>query len=301
MHGYDSGLSEGNGILYTCKGGHIDTEHVRLTADWTRYLTIQCRKALTEGQVDFSFALQMHSSTFAVHIAYPGHWQSMQPALRRQAIREASVQMGQYLAFTAVSWHEVLTWFGFKAIGVYPQFQSAFSWEDSYSNLIGARLAGNILNGRAADYEKAMTAAIVKELDRLDVQPADTARQSTETVRGTWFSGFLPSSMKVYKRNIDLGVDDGHLTPSLIPDVSTCEGAYAQPYPVPTLDGLGEYGLKVRVHIRIDEWEKGQILKIAYPEDADRRPYIDPAIHLRPIMEHIKLDATVNRGFDCDS
>ena len=37
-HGYGHQPDEGNGIVYTCRAGHIDITHVRACADWTKYI-----------------------------------------------------------------------------------------------------------------------------------------------------------------------------------------------------------------------------------------------------------------------
>ena len=58
--------------------------------------------------------------------------------------------MGPYMAYTMVTWHEILTWFGYKSVGIVPEYHSSFSWEDTYSNLLGTVLAARALRDTAA-------------------------------------------------------------------------------------------------------------------------------------------------------
>jgi len=61
-HQYDSGMiergsdqtrvlgsSERNGLVYTCRGGFIDTAHLRDCADWTLYLSSQIARRIYDG------------------------------------------------------------------------------------------------------------------------------------------------------------------------------------------------------------------------------------------------------------
>ena len=54
-HGYGFSLSEKNGIVYTCKAGHIDISHLRIAADWTAYLKRKTYEIIKENETEFSF------------------------------------------------------------------------------------------------------------------------------------------------------------------------------------------------------------------------------------------------------
>jgi hypothetical protein len=43
------GSSERDGLVYTCRGGFVDTAHLRDYADWTLYLTAQIARRLYDG------------------------------------------------------------------------------------------------------------------------------------------------------------------------------------------------------------------------------------------------------------
>jgi hypothetical protein len=128
--------TEDNGILYTCRAGHIDIAHVRKAADWTGFLAALTLECLQEGRTAFQFKLREPSRYF-VELTYPQGWDALPADEKERVAREVSRQLGQYLAYTAMTWHEILTWFGFKPKGYRSEFPSAFSWEDNYSNLLG--------------------------------------------------------------------------------------------------------------------------------------------------------------------
>src|SRR4030042_43631 len=52
-HRYWLDRTENNGILYTCRAGHIDIAHVRKAAHWTGFLAALTLECLREGQTTF--------------------------------------------------------------------------------------------------------------------------------------------------------------------------------------------------------------------------------------------------------
>ena len=57
IHRYGGGLLRGNGVVYTCEGGHIDIGHVKETADRTRFLSEVVFEHLMNGDRSFAFRL----------------------------------------------------------------------------------------------------------------------------------------------------------------------------------------------------------------------------------------------------
>lgn len=290
MHNYRSGWGEQDGILYTCRGGHIDTPHVRKAADWTAYLAEKALPRLEKGERSFSFKL-WEPSRYYVTVEYPPDWGRLGEEERQRIAREVSIPLAQYLAFNALTWHEILTWFGYRPTPWYREFPSAFSWEDTFSNLLGTRLAGEALRDTTQPYDEAMTVAFSEELRRLGAQPRDVAIQAAQAVAGTWYTGKILFLIDIRKRNLDIGLDDGLVTPSVVPGLASCPNAEPMSYPAPTLDALAEYGFSARLEIEPRELEKGKILKVAYPDPATRKKRIDPALHFAPIMERVRQDA----------
>jgi hypothetical protein len=73
----------------------------------------------------------------------------------------------------------------------------------------------------------------------------------------------------IKKRNFDLGLGDGLVTPTLVPNVPKCPSAEPLSYPAPKLDVLAKYGFAMKLEIEPHEWESGKILRIIY---GDKKP-----------------------------
>lgn len=276
-HSYSFNLFEKNGITYACKGGHIDIAHLRIAADNTKYMSEKLYKGIMKDQTDFSFSLVADRSAHVVKLSYPDNWQQID---KEPVAREISLQLGQYLAFSATTWHEVLTWFGYHTMIIIPEHSSAFSWEDIYSNLLGTSIAAKAILDTEHTYDKAMTLALDRELEQLGGRSGRVAKKAAEMVRGEWFTGNLAVSMK--KRNLDIGLDDGFVTPMIVPGI--CSDARPQPHPVPSYD-VSRYGFSMDYHIVPREFEKGKILSIVHHDRKSKT--ITPDIHYAPIMAHI--------------
>ncbi len=289
-HSYKFELHEKNGIVYTCKAGHVDISHVREAADWTAYLAAITYKHLSGGELEFSFTLKEGSVCF-VHLTYPDGWQSLPEEDRESIAFDLAVSLGRYFAYTAGSWHEIVTWCGYKSKGVFPEFPSAFSWEDTFSNLLGSDIGVEALSDTQRSYDEAVTYAIDKMLKNLDVQSAKTAKDATEKVRGVWFEGEVPPFVDMKKRSFDIGLDTGFITPWLVDSVCGCEMAKTQSYPVPNLNFLAERGLSMKFEIEPRVWEKDEILSFIHPDKKPGDKYIEPDKDFAAIMNGIKREA----------
>jgi hypothetical protein len=294
-HGYRPNLSERNGLVYTCKAGPIDIGHARKAADWTVFLAAKVYRQIMKGNKgEFSYRLYEPSRYF-VRISYPENWDTLPQQDKQRIAYEVSAGVGRYLAFVGVTWHEIVTWFGFKSKGLEPEHPSAFTWEETFSNLFGTHVAMLALDDDRHTYNEAITLAFDDELRKLDAQPAGVSRRASESVRGLWFTGdYFYITMK--KRNLDLGLDDGHVTPTLIPGVSECEGFEPRPFPVPNLDFLFDYGFGIKFEIEPRIWEADAILDVACSGGGPRTDRVEPVIHLAPIMNYISQDAIERYG-----
>lgn len=294
-HGYRPEFHEredGNGMVYTCKAGHVDIAHVREAADWTAYLAAVTYKRLENSDLEFSFTLKEGSVCF-VHLTYPDTWQSLSVEDKERIAFDLSVNLGRYFGYAAGSWHEMLTWFGYKSRGVFPEFPSSFSWEDIYSNLLGVDIGVEAIRDKNRTYDEAVTYAMDKTLENLDIQSAEVARQAAESVRGSWFTGEVPPFVDMKKRNFDIGLDNGLVTPLLIDAVCECEGAKAQSYPAPDLRFLAEQGFSMKFEIEPRVWEGDEILSIVYPDKKSGNKYIEPDKDFAAIMSEIKREAQI--------
>ena len=296
---YTCGSLERNGIVYTCRAGHIDLAHVRKSADWTAYAAEKTLAVIEQGQTQFSLKVSDPVRYF-VTLRYPCDWSERPPEDRAQIAREAAIALGQYLGFSTSAWHEIITWFGYRNVLLYPEFPSAFSWEDSFSDLLGSHLGAAALRDTEHPYNKAMTLVLRNELEMLGAQPKEVAMKASRQVEGNWYvSGFL-FLVQMNKRNLDLGVDDGYITPWIVRDLEECPDAEPLSYPVPSLTTLCKLGFAVTVEIEPGGLEKSKILQVAYPDPNQRTDRIVPELHFRPIMEHIRWEAIEESGPDVD-
>jgi len=299
-HGYASGGSERQGIVYTCRGGHIDIAHVRIAADWTAYLKRLSYKALLDGERRFSFRSKPAPSRYFVEIEYPRGWDRLRQSQKEIIARDVSLEMGQYLGFAASTWHEILTWFGYKFVGFLSEFASAFSWEDSFSNLLGTRIGLEALQDGAHSYDEAVTLAIERQLRLLGAQPREVAKRVSESLRGKWFSGHVVYMVSIKRRNFDIGLDDGYVTPTLVPGVLECRLARPVSYPVPRLERARRYGFDVNVEIEPRVWEGPRILKAVRGDAARNKKRINVASDFPAIMDYIKRDSLRRFGRDVE-
>ncbi len=294
-HGYNSPLGEKDGIAYTCRGGDIDVIHVRIAADWTAYLTGETYKTLMNGKPGFSYKLSVDRSHNTVTFTYPPDWNRRSRAERAATAREVAMATGPYLCYTMTTWHEILTWFGFRCIGVATEFPSAFSWEDSYSNLLGTVVAARALRDTQHDYDKAIEIALDEEMKKLGIQPASVAKKASQRVKGDWFTGSVLFFVDIKKRNFDVGLDDGTVTPTLLPGVTECPNAEPLSYPVPTLDALTRHGFTLKIQTRSREWERDKIFMVLFGDRHDRQ--IDPAVHIPRLIQYARQNAIDKYGY----
>jgi hypothetical protein len=297
-HGYRYSWSEKNGIVYACGAGHVDIAHVRKAADWTGFLAATTFESLKREEIEFSFKLREPSRYF-VKLTYPENWERLAPKDKERIAHHVSIELGQYFAYVAATWHEILTWFGYRPKAFQSEFPSAFSWEDVFSNLLGTHIAVLALEDAEHDFSESVTLALDRELKNLGAQPAQTARRAAEKVRGLWFSRPLFFTI-MQRRNFDVGLNDGLVTPWLVPSLPECQGAQAQPLPIPKLDLLHEHGFSMKLEIEPREWEKDKILRIVLPDAKKRGKRLEPAVDFPRIMDYIKKDAVRRYGPDVD-
>ncbi|EKC4035931.1 DUF4056 domain-containing protein, partial [Escherichia coli] len=91
-----------------------------------------------------------------------------------------AAEISARLAYQLAVWHEIAQWYGFESVPGYPETVSAFSPEDLWSNLLGARVALSLIfSGQTADrrmYETAMQNALKQVLVHLGGGAASRTR-----------------------------------------------------------------------------------------------------------------------------
>lgn len=282
IHGFDTGLNEIIGMVYTCKGGFVDLGHLREAADRTAYLADTAYQNLILKKTEFSFFV-IEPSRYWIRLSYPSNWDTCSQQQQVTVAREVSIILGRYLAHSSMIWHEIMTGYGFATAGIFPDTISSFSCEDTYSDLLGIRLGAEALRNRQLDYDAAVTQLLKPTLEELDVQPARVAAKAAKLVEGQWYTGGFYFFVTIKKRNYDIGHDDGYISPVLIPEI--CSSFEASALPVPTLEELEPYGFVATVEIETRIFENNRICDSIH---LNRRIRINPAIHFGPIVEQME-------------
>ncbi|EPG8535994.1 TPA: DUF4056 domain-containing protein [Klebsiella aerogenes] len=195
---------ERNGIIYTSHGGFIDTAHIRDTADMTVYLFSQLLPKL--GQ---SFVLRLDDELTERRVVF----NDFTPPVDEDERIALAAWLSANLAFQLAAWHEIAQWYGFASIPGFSEEVSAFSPEDLYSNLLGARIAVSLICheniATEAAYNRAMDGALPKALRELGAQPANITRFHFDMLDGHWWDSKkrVPEKYLVLLRNYDVSDD----------------------------------------------------------------------------------------------
>jgi hypothetical protein len=232
-HRYDSGVvtvgsggepvsDERNALVFTCRGGFIDTAHVRDYADWTIYVASKIFEQLPYGTT-----IELPNEAGTRRIAL----ERVDPELLRSH-DPVSLTMGiaQWLAFQLSIWHEIATWYGWSAVPGYPEKVSAFSPEDLYSNALGTKIAVAAAFERSARsetlYDRSVDAWLRAVVDFLGPASKETAIEAMRSLEGGWWSptARLPDPDVVLRRNLSIGEI---VTPWLVPEALASEALSA--------------------------------------------------------------------------
>jgi hypothetical protein len=226
-HNYDAGQrgsevaegSEKNGLVYTCRGGFIDTAHVRDYADWTLFLASWIGRNLETGGSIVLPDDEGGSRRFVLEPVDPD-------LLRVLGRRSISSSLAVWGAFQLSIWHEIATWYGWSFFGAFPERASAFSPEDLYSNLLGAKLVVPIVTSSRDSsedlFDRSVDVWLAQVLDFLGAVDAKLGRDAMHAVDGLWWDSDarLPDDHLVLRRNAQLGAQ---LVPWQVPEAPQTE------------------------------------------------------------------------------
>jgi hypothetical protein len=285
------GHTEGRGILYTCAAGFLDLDHVRTAADWTWYLSRHVERALTLQQ-PVVVVVGEDPTRYEIAFNYPPFWHGMDSTTRARVIEEASIRMAQRIAFQMSTWHEIITWYGYKSMLIIPEDRSAFTYEDTMSHIVGVLIGGDAIRDNG-DYDAAMTRILDTTLQRLGaVSGADTTA-AIRLVEGKWWS-----SGQALKRYLEIGLESRSLRPWLVEGLPCCAGAEPMSFTLPSLEDVSGHDCSqmyaVTMTPQIFETHLIQS-KFALPA-----PRIEPVKHFPQLMEHIRRDMVKALGPDVD-
>lgn len=253
---------EASGILYTCRGGFIDISHVRDNADRTLYFAVQIGRMAASGG-----AIPITGEGAERRIVV----RPLDPRLvKAYGFREVVTRLAEWLDFQASIWHEIATWYGWSSTP-FSERPSAFSPEDLYSNLVGAKIAATIIRRQEAsseiEYNRAVTVLLKEALGKLGPLPKDATRRAFAYVDGIWWDSTkrVPDNQLVRHRNFNIGpslspwkLADAGLSPVLVADRKefdqACQGDWA-PLRLTVVDRLKDVPFRTMATLEIQPGE----------------------------------------------
>lgn len=199
---------EHNGLIYTELGGFIDTAHVRDTADFTYYLFGEIRRQIG-SDAEIKLPAELRERVIVLK-AQSGEF-------LEETQQQLSVEIAGVMAFRLAQWHEIAQWFGLVSVAGFKELASAFSPEDLYSNMLGAKLAMNILSESPdldlQGFGKAMDKVLAEKLNALKAVSCQETASRIEALDGIWWdsSKRLPDKWVLLHRDYALSLS---LTPN---------------------------------------------------------------------------------------
>lgn len=222
------------GLIYTCKGGFIDTGHLYESIIRMRHIYYLVYHNLAIGNTEFSFQI-IEPARYYMEVTYPEYWNELNPQEQELIMKEAAIGIAQYLTQTATVWHEIITYYDYSSKVIFSENVSSFSPEDLFSDFLGAEICAQaIRNG--GDFDSEITRLLWQKLNELDAQPAYITREAIKSIKGKWYTGSYPF-VTILMRYFDAGFD-GYITACLVHGI--CPNAVPKSSSVSTLRSIGE-------------------------------------------------------------
>ncbi|WP_082766582.1 DUF4056 domain-containing protein [Ferrimonas marina] len=204
--------SENNGMIYTLQGGFIDLAHVRDTADDTVALFFEMVRHLGEEH-----RIELPDEIGERYI----QMQTVElPELTNRERWELAAELAARMAYFKAESHEIAQWHGYASFAGWPETVSAFSPEDLYSNMLGAKLARALISANLvlnSDlYNQSMTLWLDEALDWLGAVDRGTSNALFDVIDGHWWDSSrpIPAKYMVTLRHYQMGDQQ---TPYLVP------------------------------------------------------------------------------------
>ena len=284
--------SEKNGLVYTCRAGFVDMAHLRLWADFTHYLAAWIAANLEPGG---TLAIRDEGGERRIVLS------PVDPELLSSfGRRETAVPIAQWVAWQLSVWHEIVTWYGWSHLGIFPELASTFSPEDFYSNILGIKLSGLLVYGHVsvneAAYNDGMTKLISLVLaeDRLGGQPGPVGHAAAQDADGVWWDSKakLPSKALVLRRYFD--IQGNRVAPWRVTDIDDEASAEvtepcgdAERHVIWLADELGGIPIRDLVELRIQV--NDELLEAGFPLPEGGRQPVTPA-DFPELIEHLRRE-----------
>lgn len=274
------------GVLYTCRAGFIDLAHVRETIDWARFMQLHVARALEDADAGLVIHGREHTR-WNLSFSYPPGWAALPASERRARTEAAASAVALRMAYIVMTWHEIITWFGYKSTVLIPEDRSAFTYDDVAAHAVGLLVADRAMNNAPRiGWDKAVTDALRAVLEDLAVATPDVATEAIERVRGVWWK-----DGDCLLRTPEFNPDKTTFTPHLVPDFSPCTSVAATPIPLPAGRSLDALDLRafVRVTLRSGVLEMSDIRRAA---GRSAREPLEVAQDFPKLIEHIRAAST---------
>jgi hypothetical protein len=281
----------GRGIIYTRQAGFVDLAHVRNTIDWTYYLYQRVRPALADGCPTW----KIHGcdrSVWFVHLNYQNRWQRLADAGGEALIDEAAIRLAQQLAYQMMSWHEIITAFGYASSGVIPETRSAFTWEDITSHALGIQIAGQAIRAGGC-FDQTVTRLLDRRLSELEAVSPELTDAAVEMVRDRWWEPEHP-----LRYQYDIGLDSQCVRPWLVAAMSDVGADFGRPLPLASLEDVRGWNLTGLFDVALEPHVmEGAPIRRVLGGDVQR---IVPAEHFPRIIDYLRQESRARLGPQAD-
>jgi len=273
-------METSRGLIYTRKAGFVDIAHIRNSIDLAYYAYRRLLPALKEERTHLVL-VGAEPSLYHVRITYPQWWQSQMPQLREKSTVLLAQRMAQRMSYLMMTWHEIITWYGYRSTLIAGEKWSAFSCDDMYSHLLGTELAGAFLDLPEVKFEQAVTYALSDSLVELEAMEPEQTRHAVDLVEGVWWDF---GKQDLLLRQVEINLDGETMHPWLMPEL--LQGRKAASLALPTLKDINGHDLRNMISVEIipNIFEADTIrtdLKTTHPR-------IHPEVDFGRIAEHIR-------------
>lgn len=279
----------GRGIMYTCRAGFLDMAHIRAGIDYTGLFVYKIKNAMKNSLKSIDLQGQ-EQSVHKVTFNYPDDWKNLSESELEKKIDQIALVGGQYLAHISLTWHEIVTWYGWSSTFIKnAEKSSAFSYDDIMSHMIGVHIAGRAISNRSLEFNEAVKIELDKELNinngkliRLnDKKTTELAKR----MKGRWYKAIIFPIVYDLKRITSIGLDGEMIYGCQVPDVNECAGIDFIGVSVPGMTEFQKGGIyEGIIQVTIDPVvpQKSEILK-GLPNQM-----IDVEKDLKPVMKRIE-------------
>jgi hypothetical protein len=270
-HDGDRGRETSRGTLYTTRAGFLDIAHTRNAIDLTRFAFETIHQSFLAGEHELEM-IAAEPDLYRVDLLPPAQWQPIAEKKKdpqvRDEIREASIEIAGRVSYLMTTWHEVLTFFGYKGLGIVTEKPSAFSFDDAASHRVGVVAAMRALRRAPApnEFDQFVTEELRGYLEELGAVSAEEVVTRSDEVEGRFWDGDEPAF-----RVIDLGLDDQPLLAYVTDDTQPIQWYW------PSDAKVGEHRIRdlFDLTIELNTFEAGAILEVLRKDEGPVHPRTD--------------------------